>query len=87
MQRPLWALLGAALVLLLIACANAANLQIGRTASRMPEMTVRSALGAGFGRLMQQLVTENVLISLLGAALGGGLAYHGGRSRAPCICK
>lgn len=75
LQRPLWALLGAALVLLLIACANAANLQIGRTASRMPEMTVRSALGAGFGRLMQQLVTENVVASLLSAALGGGLAY------------
>lgn len=73
-QRPLWALLGAALVLLLIASANAVNLEIGRTASRMPEMSVRSALGAGFGRLMQQLVTENVLVSLLGAALGGGLA-------------
>jgi putative ABC transport system permease protein len=75
LQRPLWALLGAALVLLLIACANAANLQIGRTASRMPEMTVRSALGAGLGRLMQQLVTENVVVSLIGGALGGGLAY------------
>jgi putative ABC transport system permease protein len=75
LQRPLWALLGAALVLLLIACANAANLQIGRTTSRMPEMAVRSALGAGFGRLMQQLVTENVVVSLFSAALGGGLAY------------
>ncbi|HVN92070.1 MAG TPA: ADOP family duplicated permease [Terracidiphilus sp.] len=74
-QRPLWALLGAALVLLLIACANAANLQIGRTTSRMPEMEVRSALGAGFGRLMQQLVTENVLVSLVGAALGAGLSF------------
>lgn len=73
-QSPLLALLGAALVLLLIASANAANLQIGRTASRMPEMSVRSALGAGFGRLMQQLVTENILVSLLGAALGSGLA-------------
>ena len=75
MQQPLWALLGAALVLLLIACANAANLQIGRTASRMPEMAVRSSLGAGLGRLIQQLMTENVLVSLLGAAVGGGLAY------------
>jgi predicted permease len=74
MQKPLLALLGAALVLLLIASANAANLQIGRTASRMQEMSVRSALGAGFGRLMQQLVTENILASLLGAALGSGLA-------------
>ncbi len=73
-QRPLLALFGAALVLLLIASANAANLEIGRTASRMPEMSVRSALGAGFGRLMQQLVTENVMVSVLGAALGGGLA-------------
>jgi predicted permease len=74
-NRPLWALLGAALVLLLIACANAANLQIGRTASRIPEMTIRSSLGAGFARLMQQLVTENVLVSLLGAVLGGGLSF------------
>lgn len=74
MQRPLFALLGAALVLLLIAAANAANLQIGRATSRIPEMAVRSALGAGFRRLMQQLVTENVLVSLAGAALGGGLA-------------
>lgn len=74
MQNPLLALLGAAVVLLLIASANAANLQIGRSASRLPEMSVRSALGAGFGRLMQQLVTENILVSLLGAALGSGLA-------------
>lgn len=75
MQLPLSALLGAAFVLLLIACANAANLQIGRTASRMPEMRIRSALGAGFPRLMQQLVIENILVSLLGAALGCGLSY------------
>jgi predicted permease len=75
LQRPLWALLGAAMVLLLIACANAANLQIGRTASRMPEMVMRSALGASLARLMQQLITENVLVSIIGASLGTGLSY------------
>ena len=77
MQRPLYALLGAALILLLIASANAANLQIGRATSRIPELSIRSALGASFWRLMQQIVTENVLVSLVGAALGGGLAAAG----------
>jgi predicted permease len=75
MHQPLWALFGAALVLLLIACANAANLQIGRTARRMAEMTVRSALGASLGRLLQQLVTENVLVSLLGVTVGGVFSF------------
>jgi putative ABC transport system permease protein len=74
-QKPLWALLGAVAVLLLIACANAANLQIGRAASRMPEMEVRLALGASFGRLLQQLVTENVVISLVSAVLGSLTAW------------
>lgn len=74
MQRPLYALLGAALLLLLIASANAAKLQIGRATSRIPELGIRSALGASFWRLMQQIVTENVMASLVGAALGAGLA-------------
>ncbi|KAA6459215.1 FtsX-like permease family protein [Acidobacteria bacterium AB60] len=75
LQRPLFALLGGVGVLLLIACANAANLQIGRAASRMPEMATRLALGASFARLLQQLVTESVLVSVAGAVLGGGLSY------------
>lgn len=77
MQKPLLALLGGVAVLLLIAFANAANLQIGRAASRMPEMQIRSALGAGFRRLLQQLITESILVSLASAALGSGLAYAG----------
>jgi putative ABC transport system permease protein len=75
LQKPLVALLGGVAVLLLIACANAANLQIGRAASRMPEMNVRAALGASFSRLLQQLVTESVMVSLLSATLGGAIAY------------
>ncbi len=75
LQKPLVALLGGVAVLLLIACANAANLQIGRAASRMPEMNVRAALGASFGRLLQQLVTESILVSLVSATLGAAIAY------------
>jgi len=74
MRKPLLAILGGVVVLLVIACANAANLQIGRAAGRIPEMRVRSALGASFPRLLQQLVTESLLISLFCAALGGALA-------------
>lgn len=74
-QTSLLALLGGVGVLLLIACANAANLQIARATGRIAEIEVRSALGASFGRLLQQVVTESVVVSLLGAALGGALAY------------
>jgi len=75
MQTPLLALLGGVGILLLISCANAANLQIARATGRMPEMNVRSALGASFGRLLQQVATESAVLSLAGAALGGALAY------------
>ncbi len=74
MQTALLSLLGGVAILLLIACANAANLQIARGTERMAEMNVRSALGASFGRLFQQVVTESVVVSLIGAAMGGALA-------------
>ena len=74
LRRPLFALLGGVLILLLIACANAANLQIARAMERIAEMQIRSALGAGFRRLLQQLLAESIVVSLLGAALGCALA-------------
>ena len=74
--RPaLLSLFGGATILLLIACGNAANLQIARAAGRIPEMNVRSALGASHSRLLQQIVTESVVVSMLGAAFGMLLAY------------
>ncbi len=70
-EKPsLLAILGACMVLLLIACFNAANLQIARGVSRTGEMNVRAALGASRGRLVRQIVTESVTVSYLGAVLG-----------------
>jgi putative ABC transport system permease protein len=73
-KTPLYALFAATGCLLLIACLNIANLLVARSAARLKELAIRTALGGSRGRLIRERVTEAVLLSLAGGALGIGFA-------------